>query len=129
MGVRQTGLNSLTIEARLATEPKLTHTPAGLAICKFRIAVPRRKKVGSEWQDNAFFLTVVLFAKAAERCADANLYKGAPVLIQGKLDPTKWVDKDGKEHSDSDITAWSVKLQEWPDDKDNNKQDDEEIPF
>lgn len=129
MGVRQTGLNNLQLECRLATEPKLTHTPAGLAICKFRIAIPRRKKVDGEWQDNAFFMTVVLFGKAAERWPFADLYKGAPVLIQGKLDQTEWVDEDGKAHSDSDITAWSVKLQEWPGDKDNNKQDDEDIPF
>ena len=129
MGVRQTGLNSLIVECRLATAPKLTYTTATppLAICKFRIAIPRNKNVDGEWQDDAFFRCVVVFGRAAEKCAE--LWKGAAVIVQGKLDPSEWVSQDGKQKSDSDITAYRVSLQEWPDDKDEEQQDEEDVPF
>jgi len=124
MGARQTGLNSLILECRLATAPKLTYTTATppLAICKFRIAIPRNKNVDDEWHDDAFFRCVVVFGRAAEKCAELSI--GAAVIVQGKLDPSEWVTPDGKHKSNSDITAYRVNLQEWPNDK-----GEEDVPF
>ena len=52
-------LNHVVLIGRLTRDAELKYTSNGQAVCKFSIAVNRRKKNGDQWEDEASFFDIV----------------------------------------------------------------------
>jgi single-strand DNA-binding protein len=101
-------LNFVTIIGRLTRDAELKYTSGGTAVCKFSIAVNRRRKAGDVWTDEASFFDVVLWGKPGE-ALNQYLGKGKQVGIDGELRQERW-EKDGQNRSRVEIVANSVQL-------------------
>ena len=81
------GDTQITLVGNIVAEPELRFTPAGAAVCNFRVAsTPRTfNKTTNQWEDGeAMFLTCNVWRQAAENAA-ASLAKGMRVIVQGRL--------------------------------------------
>lgn len=101
-------INQLVLVGRLTRDAELRYSGGGMAICKFSVAVNRRKKTGDEWGDEASFFDVTYFGKAAE-AVNQYLQKGKQVAIQGELRQNRW-EQDGQSRSKVEIIANNVQL-------------------
>ena len=50
-------INHVVLVGRLTRDAELKYTANGQAVCKFSIAVNRRRKNGDQWEDEANYLT------------------------------------------------------------------------
>ena len=101
-------INQVILVGRLTRDAELRYSGGGMAICKFSLAVNRRKKSGDQWVDDVGFFDVVCFGKAAE-AVNQYLQKGKQVAIQGELRQDRW-EKDGQKRSKVEIAANNVQL-------------------
>ena len=104
-----TDYNHIGIQGRLTRDAELKYTSNGTAVCNFSIAVNRSippKADGGEWKNEASFIDVQLWGKAAESKAP-TLLKGKQVLVGGQLRQDRW-EKDGQNHSRIYIVADTV---------------------
>ncbi|MFJ4863426.1 single-stranded DNA-binding protein [Streptomyces sp. NPDC088748] len=85
-----------TIVGNLVDDPELRFTPAGAAVCKFRVASTPRvfNKTTNEWEDgDSLFLTCSVWRQAAENAA-ATLGRGMRVIVQGRLKQRSYEDRE-----------------------------------
>lgn len=101
-------VNHVVLIGRLTKDAALTYTSGGAAVCKFAIAVNRRKKNGDKWEDEASFFDVVGFGKYFES-VNQYLVKGKQVAVEGELRQSRW-EQDGQPRSKVEIMANSVQL-------------------
>jgi len=94
----------------LGNDPELTYTQSGTAIAKFRIAVSRPPRQGSD-QEETDWLDVVTFGRTAENTAQ-YLDKGALVGIEGRVQSSTWERKDGTRGYRVEINAMRVQFLE-----------------
>jgi single-strand DNA-binding protein len=98
-------LNRIAINGRLVTDPELTYSPAGVAICKLRIACDRDFRV--DGQPTADSLNVVCFKKTAEAVAN-NVQKGRLVSVDGRLQVRQYQTQDGQKREAVEILADNI---------------------
>ena len=91
-------LNSVLIEGNLTKDPELSYTPNGKAVSTLRIATNRYFKQDDEYQEEASFFDVTVWAKQAEACAE-YLKKGRGVRVVGRLKQDRWQDPEGNNRS------------------------------
>jgi len=101
-------LNHVVLIGRLTRDAELKYTAGGQAVCKFSIAVNRRKKVGDQWEDEANFFDIVLWGKQGESL-QSYLVKGKMVGIDGELRQDRW-QQDGQNRSKVEIIANYLQL-------------------
>lgn len=101
-------LNSVILIGRLTRDAELKYTSGGMAVCKFAIAVNRRRKQGEQWVDEASFFDIVLWGKSGESL-NQYLVKGKQVAVEGELHQNRW-EQDGQNRSKIVINADSVQL-------------------
>ena len=101
-------INRVIIVGRLTRDAELRYTGGGMAVCKFSIAINRRKRTGERWEDEAHFFDVVLFGKQGE-AINQYLVKGKQVGIDGELRQNRW-EQDGQPRSKVEIAAFNVQL-------------------
>ena len=101
-------VNHVILIGRLTRDAELKYTTGGTAVCKFSIAVNKKKKQGETWIDEANFFDVTAWAKMAENIGK-YLVKGKQVAIDGELQQERW-EKDGQHHSKVVINASNVQL-------------------
>ncbi|MHC3391322.1 single-stranded DNA-binding protein [Streptomyces lavendulocolor] len=90
------GETVITVVGNLVDDPELRFTPAGAAVCKFRVASTPRvfNKPTNQWEDGeALFLTCSVWRQAAENAA-ATLARGMRVIVQGRLKQRTYEDRD-----------------------------------
>ncbi|MEU0716811.1 single-stranded DNA-binding protein [Streptomyces lavendulocolor] len=90
------GETVITIVGNLVDDPELRFTPAGAAVCKFRVASTPRvfNKTTSQWEDGeALFLTCSVWRQAAENAAE-TLGRGMRVIVQGRLKQRTYEDRE-----------------------------------
>ncbi|MET9583632.1 single-stranded DNA-binding protein [Streptomyces sp. NPDC006539] len=90
------GETVITIVGNLVDEPELRWTPAGAAVCKFRVASTPRvfDKQANEWKDGeGLFLTCSVWRQAAENAAE-TLSRGMRVIVQGQLKQRTYEDRE-----------------------------------
>lgn len=104
-------LNSVILLGRLTADADLRYTPRGTPVCTFRIAVNRRflNKETGEWQDEANYFTVTVWAQQAERLGE-KLKKGAAVLVQGELRSNTWDTSSGEKRTTVEIYGRNVQV-------------------
>lgn len=101
-------VNHAVLIGRLTRDAELKYTTAGQAVCKFSIAVNRRKKDGDNWVEEANFFDVVLWGKTGEAIGK-YLTKGKQVAVEGELRQDRW-EQDGQHRSKVEIMAGNVQL-------------------
>ena len=101
-------VNHVILIGRLTRDAELKYTSGGMAVCKFAIAVNRRRKNGDQWVDEASFFDIVLFGRAGESI-NQYLVKGKQVAVEGELHQNRW-EQDGQSRSKVEINASNVQL-------------------
>jgi single-strand DNA-binding protein len=101
-------LNHVVLIGRLTRDAELKYTSSGQAVCKFSIAVNRRKKVGDQWEDEANFFDIVLWGKQGESL-QSYLVKGKMVGVDGELRQDRW-QQDGQNRSKVEVIANYIQL-------------------
>ena len=103
-----TDINIVVLVGRLTRESDLKYTNSGFAVCKFSLAVNRRKRTGDKWEDEVSFIDVVLWGKSAE-ALHPYLDKGRQVSIAGELRQSRW-EQNGQSRSKIEVVANTVEL-------------------
>ncbi|MDR1586508.1 MAG: single-stranded DNA-binding protein [Treponema sp.] len=101
-------LNHVVLIGRLTRDAELKYTANGQAVCKFSIAVNRRRKNGDQWEDEANFFDVVVWGRQGESLSQ-YLVKGKMVGVDGELRQDRW-QQDGQNRSKVEIIANYLQL-------------------
>jgi single-strand DNA-binding protein len=101
-------LNHVVLIGRLTRDAELKYTSGGQAVCKFSIAINRRRKNGDQWEDEANFFDIVLWGRQGESL-NQYLLKGKMVGIEGELRQDRW-QQDGQNRSRVEIVANNLQL-------------------
>lgn len=105
-------LNRVLLAGRLTRDPELKFTAGGIAVCNFALAVNRRYKDQSgQWRDEATFVNIVTWHKAAETI-NKYLHKGSPVVVEGRLESRSWETETGQKRSVLEVRADQVRFLE-----------------
>jgi single-strand DNA-binding protein len=101
-------VNHVILIGRLTRDAELKYTAGGQAVCKFSLAVNRRRKSGDQWIEEANFFDVVLWGRAGE-AINQYLVKGKQIAVEGELRQDRW-EQDGQNRSKVEIMANNVQL-------------------
>ncbi|HOT62427.1 MAG TPA: single-stranded DNA-binding protein [Treponemataceae bacterium] len=101
-------VNHVILIGRLTRDAELKYTSGGMAVCKFAIAVNRRRKNGDQWVEEANFFDIVVWGRTGETI-NQYLVKGKQVAIEGELRQNRW-EQDGQSRSKVEIMANNVQL-------------------
>ena len=119
-------LNDVKIIANLGRDAEHKFAQSGLDILNLNVAISERFKQGEEWKSKTSWVTVTAFGNTAKY--NAELKKGARVLIQGKLDENTWEDQEGNKKSKLVVIANSIKSLDKKE-KVESKEESEDMPF
>ena len=100
-------LNHITIMGRLTRDPELRRTGSGLAVASFCVAVDRdwpNKDTGEKETD---FINCVAWRQTGE-FVSKYFTKGQMIVVSGRLQIRKYVDKDGNNRTAAEIVADNV---------------------
>ncbi|MCK6083020.1 single-stranded DNA-binding protein [Corynebacterium kefirresidentii] len=103
-------MTNITIIGNLVEDPILRFTPAGAAVCNFRVAsTPRTyNKQTQQWEDGeAMFLTCNAWRQLGENTAE-SLTKGMRVIVTGKLKQRSFQTREGENRSVFEIDVEEV---------------------
>ena len=110
-------MNKIIIAGRLTRDPELKTTDSGIEVCNITVAVDRRVTKGKERITD--FIDCTAWSKTG---VFVNQYfkKGDGIVLDGRLESRKYVDKDGNNR-----VAWGVNIDsvEFPVGKGGAKQD------
>lgn len=99
-------LNISVLMGRLTADPELRHTPNGVAVTSFTLAVDRPyAKSGAERQTD--FIDVVAWRATAEFIGK-YFCKGQMMAVQGAIQTRTYTDKDGNKRKAFEIVADKV---------------------
>ena len=101
-------INRVVLVGRLTRDAELKYTASGQAVCKFSVAVNRRRKNGDQWEDEASYFDIVLWGRQGESL-NQYLVKGKAVGIDGELRQERW-QQDGQNRSKVEIVAGNIQL-------------------
>ena len=101
-------LNHVVLIGRLTRDAELKQTANGQAVCKFSIAVNRRRKNGDQWEDEANFFDIVVWGRQGESL-NQYLLKGKMVGVDGELRQDRW-QQDGQNRSKVEVVANYLQL-------------------
>ncbi len=101
-------VNHVILIGRLTRDAELKYTAGGQAVCKFALAVNRRRKQGDAYIEEANFFDVVLWGRSGE-AINQYLVKGKQVAVEGELRQDRW-EQDGQNRSKVEIMAINVQL-------------------
>ncbi len=122
-------LNKVMLMGRLTNAPEVKYTPAGVAVARFTLAVPRKYvKQGEERQTD--FINCTAFRNTAE-----FMYKffgkGQMAVVVGQLQNRNWEDKDGNKRTATDVIVDEIhfaegKKEQTPAERETTAPDEEE---
>ena len=102
------GINRVFLLGNLGAEPELRHTQGGQAVLNMRVATTesyldrnKERKERTDWHN------AVLFGPRADALSRI-LRKGSQVLIEGRLQTSKYQDRDGNDRYKTEVVALNV---------------------
>jgi len=101
-------INHVVLVGRLTRDAELKYTTGGQAVCKFSVAINRRRKNGEQWEDEPNYFDIVLWGRQGE-ALNQYLLKGKSVGVQGELRQDRW-QQDGQNRSKVEIVASNIQL-------------------
>jgi single-strand DNA-binding protein len=93
----------MVLYGRLTGDPVITQTKEGRTVCRFSIATNRRR--GQE--ETTSYIPVTVFGDQGEICGK-YLSKGRGVLVEGRFETDKYVDKNGIKRTGFGVVANDV---------------------
>ena len=103
-----TDLNHVVLIGRLTRDAELKSIASGQSVCKFSIAVNRKKKNGDQWEDEANFFDIVVWGRQGESLHQ-YLVKGKMIAVDGELRQDRW-QQEGQNRSKVEIVANYLQL-------------------
>jgi single-strand DNA-binding protein len=101
-------INHVVLVGRLTRDAELKSIASGQAVCKFSIAVNRRRKNGEQWEDEPNFFDIVVWGRQGESLHQ-YLVKGKLIGVDGELRQDRW-QQDGQNRSKVEIVANNIQL-------------------
>jgi single-strand DNA-binding protein len=103
-------VNRVFLMGNLTRDPDLRKTASGMAVSDLGVAVSEkyRNKAG-EIVESTCFADVVVWGRQAETCAQ-YLAKGAPVMVEGRLQLDQWQTENGEKRSKLRVKADNVQF-------------------
>ena len=100
------GVNKAIIVGNLGNDPEIRYSANGNAIASISVATSDRwkDKTTGEQQERTEWHRVKLFGRLAE-LAGEYLKKGSQVYIEGRIQTSKYQDKDGNDRWSTEIVA------------------------
>ena len=100
-------MNHIVLMGRLTRDPELRHTPNGVAVASFTLAVDRgyTPKDGGEKQTD--FIDVVAWRNTAE-FVSKYFGKGQMTAVAGRLQIRDWTDREGNKRRSAEVVADNV---------------------
>ncbi len=96
--------NIVVLCGNLTRDPEVRQIPSGMSVADLGLAVNESyKNKAGELVETTCFVDVVTWGKTAENCGQ-YLRKGAPVLVEGRLQLDTW-EKDGEKRSKLRVRA------------------------
>jgi single-strand DNA-binding protein len=77
-------LNSVLLEGFVVSDPELSYTEKGAAVCRFKLESHRSYKAEDEMAEEVSYFEMVAHLRLAETCAE-YLKKGRGVRVVGRL--------------------------------------------
>ena len=105
------GVNKVILLGRLAKDPEVRYTPAGVAVANFTIATSdewKDKDTGKK-QERVEWHRIVAWRRLGEICGD-YLKKGNQVYVEGKLQTKKWEDRDGNTRYTTEVIISNMQM-------------------
>ncbi len=103
-------INKVILVGNLGKDPELKYTNSQMAVTRFSIATTeKRKDQSGNWVDQTEWHRIVCFGKTAEN-SNNYLKKGRQVYIEGRIQTSKWQDKEGKDRYTTEIIANTVQF-------------------
>ena len=103
-------MNRVFLMGNLTRDPALRRTPTGAAVSDIGLAVSEkyRNKAG-ELVETTCFADIVVWGRQAEACGQ-YLTKGAPVVVEGRLQLDQWQTPAGEKRSRLRVRADRVQF-------------------
>lgn len=101
-------INHVVLTGRLTRDAEVKYTADGQGVCRFSVAVNRRRKQGEQWVDEADFFDVVVWGRQGETLS-RYLVKGKLVGIDGTLRQERW-EQGGQNRSKVEVMATNLQL-------------------
>ena len=96
-------MNKVILVGRLARDPELRTTNTGRSMCRFAVAVDRRRsKDNQSNQPTADFINVVAWDRQAE-VINQYLSKGRQIALSGRLSTGSYTAQDGSKRYTTDV--------------------------
>ena len=103
-------LNRVFLMGNLTRKPELRHTAGGLAVADLGVAVSDSyKNKAGELVESTCFADIVVWGRQAETC-EQFLTKGAPVVVEGRLQFDQWQTDSGEKRSKLRVRADRVQF-------------------
>ena len=114
-------INKVLIQGNLGHSPQMSGPACKLSVATTEVYKGEKK---TTWHN------VTVFGKSAENCMQ-YLEKGQQVLVDGKIDVSKWEDKEGNKRSKTEIIAFNVQFGPKKDQPTQERQEQaaEDLPF
>lgn len=100
-------LNKIFLQGRMVADPELRHTPGGVAIASFRLAVDRDFKDRDTGEKKADFINVVAWRQTGE-FVSRFFSKGRMAIVEGRLQIRDYTDRDGNKRTIAEVVADNV---------------------
>ena len=98
--------NRVILAGNLTRDPQLSFTPSNTAVCKFGLAINRNwtDRQSNEKRQDTCFVDCTAFGRQAETI-NQYLSKGRPVLVEGRLQFSRWTGQDGQNRSKLEVVV------------------------
>jgi single-strand DNA-binding protein len=107
-------VNRVMLSGRLTRDPELRFAADGTQVSSFTIAFHRRYRArDGRFQEHTGYAIVMTYQRLAEVCGQ-HLKKGAPVLVEGRLQMREWNTRQGGKQQRLEIRAEMVHFLEKP---------------
>ena len=93
--------NKVILGGRVTADPELKHTPQGIPVCSFSIAVNRRSKDG---QAPADFINCQAWRSTAEFIS-RYFKKGSSICLVGSIQTRTWTDNNNNKRYATEVIA------------------------
>ncbi len=104
------GVNKVILVGNLGADPEVRMTNSGMPIASLRIATAERiKGKDGTWTEKTEWHRVKAFGRTAEICQQ-YLTKGRQIYVEGRLETSKWTDKQGQERYTTEIICNTMQM-------------------
>lgn len=110
------------------SEPKLSTSRSGMPICQFSLATNRYKKEKDDtFSEEVTWHRIITFAEQAKKMAE--LPKGTPLYVEGRINNREWVDDKDIKHYVTEVIPDNIIPLAKSERKSKPPETDESIPF